>query len=40
MFVDGLTLHRLATGGVYSDDAVRAALDTYLDRLLPAPESP
>ncbi|NYH53192.1 AcrR family transcriptional regulator [Nocardiopsis arvandica] len=39
-FVDGLTLHRLVTGGVYSDDAVRAALDTYLDRLLPAPESP
>ncbi|MFE3458427.1 TetR/AcrR family transcriptional regulator [Nocardiopsis aegyptia] len=40
-FVDGLSIHHLVTGGDdFSRDAVRAALHTYLDRLLLAPESP
>ncbi|RKS07346.1 TetR family transcriptional regulator [Nocardiopsis sp. Huas11] len=40
-FVDGLSIHHLVTGGdAFAQEAVRAALHTYLDRLLPAPESP
>lgn len=36
-FVDGLTLHCLVTGGAFSEDAVRASLATYLDRLFAPP---
>lgn len=40
-FVDGLSIHHLATGGdAFSRDTIRAALHTYLDRILLAPENP
>ncbi|PDP85949.1 TetR family transcriptional regulator [Glycomyces fuscus] len=38
--VDGLTVHHIVTGDVFPEGAVRTALDTHLDRLFPAPESP
>lgn len=39
-FVDGLTTHHLVTGAPYTEESIGAALETYLDRLFPAPESP
>lgn len=39
-FVDGLTVHCLVTDGDFTGESSRAALRTYLDRLLRTPGSP